>query len=932
MQSTTGTESKLQMLNTKNLLAALTITLLATACGSQKPEDQVKSAKEYLQKQDNKSATIQLKNALQQNPNLGEARFLMGSILLQEGDAAGAEIEFGKAIAAKHPEDVVVPELARAMIASGQAKKLVEQFGSTRFKLAAADASLQTSLATAQAVLGKKEAAGSAVKSALAVDPTYVPALILAARLKAGERDIDGALQAMEEILSKAPESAEAWKLKGDLLNANSKTDDALIAYRKSLTIDSKSAPIHLAILRILLQKNKHEEATKQLEELKKIAPKNPETKYIEAQLAYQKKDYKTARTLAQELLRISSKNSQILQLAGAIEFQTNSLSQAEAYLKIATGLNPNSVLSQKLLIATYLRSGQPGKALTALNNITSKNGLDPRFFAIAGQVYLQNGDSKTAETYLGKALKLDPDNMSARTSLAAARLASGQHDDGFNELQEISDSDSSTMADMVIISAHLSRKEFSKALAAVDKLETKQPDKPIAANLRGRIQLAQKDVAAARKSFEKALAIDPSFFAAAASLASLDMADKNPAAAKSRFERMLALNPKNGSALLALAQLATMQGAGKEEVAALLTKAVEANPTEAGPRLLLIELHLKSNELKLAAVAAQSAVSAMPTSPEMLNALGRVQSAAGDVNQAAATYIKLVTLQPLSPQAHLSLAGAQHAKKDLAASEQSLLKALEIKPDFLDAQRGLILLRLESKKFREAAKVALTVQEQRPQSPVGFLLEGDIARAQENPDLAATAYKSGLQRAASTDLAYRLYSVLLQSKKTGEAEKFAATWLKDHPKDTAFLTYLGDAAIGRKDYAAAEIHYLSLLKIQPENVAALNNVAWVMGQQHKDGALAFAEKANQLAPNKPTLMDTMAMLYADRNEYSKAIEIQKKASELQPSNSFLRLGLAKIYIKSGDKDRARVELEAIAKLGDKFQSQAEVSALLKSL
>ena len=119
---------------------------------------------------------------------------------------------------------------------------------------------------------------------------------------------------------------------------------------------------------------------------------------------------------------------------------------------------------------------------------------------------------------------------------------------------------------------------------------------------------LAQKDTAGARKSFERALTIDPTYFAAAASLAALDMADKKPEDAKKRFEALLAKNPKNGAGPAGAGRsLLPATGAGKDEVAGLLGKAVDANPTEVAPRLLLIDLHLRNNDNKQATAAAQS-------------------------------------------------------------------------------------------------------------------------------------------------------------------------------------------------------------------------------------------------------------------------------------------------------------------------------------
>lgn len=129
-----------------------------------------------------------------------------------------------------------------------------------------------------------------------------------------------------------------------------------------------------------------------------------------------------------------------------------------------------------------------------------------------------------------------------------------------------------------------------------------------------------------------------------------------------------------------------------------------------------------------------------------------------------------------------------------------------------------------------------------------------------------------------------------------------------------------------------AEKAYLSVLGIQPNDPIVLNNLAWILGHLKKPGAIAYAEKANQISPNQPAFMDTLAMLLAERKEYPRAIELQLKALELQPSNAVTRLNLAKIFIMSGDSARAKIELEALAKLGERFHGQAEVAAMLKSL
>jgi len=363
-----------------------------------------------------------------------------------------------------------------------------------------------------------------------------------------------------------------------------------------------------------------------------------------------------------------------------------------------------------------------------------------------------------------------------------------------------------------------------------------------------------------------------------------------------------------------------------------LLTKAVDANPTDVAPRLLLIELHLRTNDSKLALAAAQLAVSAVPASSELLDALGRAQQASSDLNQAAATFAKLVEAQPLSPQAQLRLAAVQYASKNNASAEKSLRKALELKPDFLDAQRSLMVLSLEAQAYPDALAIARTVQKQRPNDAIGFIFEGDIQSAQKNWNSAVDAYRAGLKIVDSTDLAVKVHATTVKTDKAADADRFAVTWLKAHPSDVRFLFYLGEMKLARKDYAAAEAHYLAIVQAEPDNAPALNNLAWVSQQLHRDNAISYAEKANRLDPKQPAFMDTWALLLSSKGDHAKAIELQTKALEAEPANNQYRLNLAKIYLAAGDKRKARSELDVLAKLGDKVPSHAEVTALINTL
>ena len=915
------------------VVSTLLMSLLIAACGDNNSEAMLISAKGYLAENDNKAAVIQIKNALQSNPNLPEARFLLGSTLLDSGDPVGAETELRKALALKHSPDLVIPELAKAVLAQGQARKLTDEFDKTELSQANARASLQMSLTQAYSMQGKSELSQAALNAALLADPGYAPALIAQAREKAGHRDFEGATVMVDDVIAKAPGSYEAWKLRGDiLLYASNESAGALTAYRKAVEIKPDFLDAHVAAATMLLREGNLMEAERQIAQIKEFAPLHPQTLFLEAVLAFQKKDLVLARSQIQEVLKLAPHNAQGLQLAGAVELELNALPAALDYLSRAVQMRPDLWVARRLLVVTHLRLRQPDKALAVLLPGLNRDKVDPSLFAVAGEVYLQNGDVEQAQAYFTKATARNPKDGRIRTSLALTHLRDGKVEAAFDELQDIAGSDTGTTADLALIDMHLRRQEFDRALKAIDALEKKRPDNPLASHLRANVLLAQRDPAGARKNLERALKIDPSYFPALVGLARIDVAEKKPADAKKRFESAVAQDPRNGRAWLALAELAAGSGVGHAEVTRLADSAVAATPADVAPRLFLIDFHLRHKNATAALSAAQNAVAALPGSPEMLDTLGRAQQAAGDLNQAIASYRKLAAMQPLSPQPHMRLAGAHMAEKSKGAARQSLRQALAVKPDLLDAQRALILLDLDDKKLEEALATARAVRKQRPGESVGFMLEGDINAAQKNWGGAATAYRAGLKQASSAALAMKLHSVLLAGVQGAEADRFAATWQKENPLDAGFLIYLGERAIARKDYGGAERNLAAAIKLQPGNALAYNNLAWVSAKLGKDTAVAYAEKANALAPNQPAIMDTLAMALSEAGDYATALALQNKVIALQPENAIYKLNLAKIYLQGGNKELARRELDELGKLGAKFAAQAEVVSLLANL
>ena len=199
------------------ILRSIALVVLVSAvagCGVKSESELIAEAKAGIDKNDDKSAMIQLKSVLQQNPQSVEARYLLGRTLLRTGDASGAAVELQKAHDLKFGDNQVVPPLAEAMVMSGQAKKVTERYASLTLSDPKAAAVLKSMVASAYLAQGDSTSSGAAIDDALRLDPGNIAAQLLNARRAASRGDIDGALALASATIAAAPKRADALHFK----------------------------------------------------------------------------------------------------------------------------------------------------------------------------------------------------------------------------------------------------------------------------------------------------------------------------------------------------------------------------------------------------------------------------------------------------------------------------------------------------------------------------------------------------------------------------------------------------------------------------------------------------------------------------------------------------------------------------------------------
>ncbi|MDY0055662.1 MAG: PEP-CTERM system TPR-repeat protein PrsT [Methyloversatilis sp.] len=916
------------------LLAILLCASALAACDRSKPpEELLAEARAALERRDTQTASIQLKNVLQQDGNNAAARYELGRLYLQFGDPLSAVKELQRASELQHPMDEVAPLLARAMVEAGESADAVSRFSAMKLTKPDAQANLKAAVGYALMATGDVKGAAAAFDAALAIDSAHVYAMVGKARLLGTQRDLKGATALLEQVFASGQASPEAWFLDGEIKSMQGLFEPALASYRKVYEIKPDSVRARAIVISALANEGRVSEARKELAGLRKVAPKSVEVSYLDGLLNIKERKYAEARDALNKTLATAPNFVPALGLAALAAFELKSYSLAEQHAEKAIANGGDSMFVRKVLIGSYLRSGRTDKARQALAPLLKDKADDAEVQSLAGQVYLAGGDAVAAEKAFALAAAKSPDDVSAQSRLGISRLASGDRAGGIRALETAAKlDDNDHRGDLILIMTHLRNRDADKAFMAIDELERKNPKDPITENLRGAAFLLKGDGKNARAAFERALAIEPAYFPAASNLARLDMLDGKQADAEARFSSVLAKAPEHAEALISLAGLKARNKAGFADASALLRKAIEGNPKQAAPRLALVDLQLASDKPRDALKTASDAVAALPDDASVMNALALAQARSGDLDAAITTRTKLAERDPLSAAPLLSLAVVQMSAKRESEAIQTVRKALLLQPDMLEAQNLLIAIHRTRNSLDDALRVARDVQRQRPKEAIGYTMEGELLTGAGKLDGALKAYREALARERTGNNVLRVHAILERTGASRDAQALVDSWLKEQPRDTVIPLYLGDIALAKKSMDEARMRYEMVLARSPGSAVALNNLAWIAAQTKDPKARSYAEQAYAVAPGNAAVLDTYGAILVDAGEVDRGLQMMQSAVAIAPAANELRFNLASTLARLGRKQEARKALEPLVALGSKYERAAEVADLMKTL
>ncbi len=659
----------------------------------------------------------------------------------------------------------------------------------------------------------------------------------------------------------------------------------AISTYREALNLSPDDLRVIIPTVAALYSAKAYGEAEQVLNRASRQKLHHPELQRLQYQSHLRRGQLDSASDILQDLLSDDPNNQAACLSLALLKMRQDKFGEASELLTNLRNQNPNSLPVTAAQIQLNIRQGKPTEALQLSEEIVN-NLDDASAYVLRARTYATLGQTDRATKDLEHAATIEPDNAEVWVARSDFYRSMGQQEKATADIQQA--------LSLAPNDVQIQKRAISLFLASRDLNRTREGK-----------NLLEKALESNAEDTELRL------FKARSELA------EGTAPAIENAERLLRKitedQPETSEAWVLLGEIAIGQGqAGKAMEAALRGLTYQPNDK----RLLL---------LKARAEAARSPVLAVPT----LRVLHELDSndvgaavlladtyiRAGEPKKAVDLLTKQLTTCDVSTRriCKIALAVALYKNGDKVTAQKELDSLLESEPDDPSPLLAQAQLLKDDQLWSVLNQKVIDWRRKHPEdSRTPVIVARDLM-----------AIEDGQAKKTAEDI---LRMVLRDDSDSAEAMSVLAILLE---------------TTGRSAQSA-EL-YQRLLELEPDNLIAINNLAWIMceTQGKHQQSLELAQRGLRIAPNYVDLIDTRGVVYYRLGELDRAVQDFSKCIELYPSTASssvaTRFHMARVLAKLGQKDKAiehlNQALDSESRIGGLSTADlAEAQRLLKQL
>lgn len=652
--------------------------------------------------------------------------------------------------------------------------------------------------------------------------------------------------------------------------------------------------------------------------------------------------------------------NAALHALRAIVLLRTRDAQGAVREAQRAIQIDPVNVDALGLLASRRLGEGDADGALKLLAAGGPGAADDSRIVLLKAQAFERKGDVKQVDDQLRKLIALNPDNPVYQDAWIRFLISQKRMDDAEKAQRArvaANPGDSKLGLQLVRLAGAARGADAARSeLEARIKAGGDGFDYQMAL---AELNIAENKLDAAAKGLQAlaASAATPEKKAAAqVRLAEMYVGKANMPAAEPLIADILAKDRRNAGALRLRAGIRADRGQFDEAIADL-REALNDQAKSVDLLLMLAAVYERSGKNELADRQYGDALKASGSSPEVVvryaaflqrrNDPARVEDV---LAEAASRYPDNLQIQSSLAQARLSRqnwSGAmtvaetvgRAARSNTQPNNNSLILADEIKADALAGQNKVeeSLAALEDAhrlspdsvqpfvallsgysrngKFDKANALLREAGQKYPDNAQVLVMAGQAELAQNKDREAIGHFKEAIAKQPKQPVGYSALSdYYLRQKKYDAADEVMLAALKEMPDNLNIRLSRAGLMIQKQDYEGAIAQYDSILKDQPNQIVATNNLASLLldyrsDKASLDRALVLAQQLRGAA--LPSIQDTVGWAQYRSGDYAKAVATLEDVVVKLPNLAAAHYHLGMSYKAAGQADKAAAQFKA---------------------
>ncbi len=509
---------------------------------------------------------------------------------------------------------------------------------------------------------------------------------------------------------------------------------------------------------------------------------------------------------------------------------------------------------------------------------------------------FQSEGDFRASLIELKNALQQNPKNAEARLLLADLYVLLGDGAAADKELQRARGLGvSGAYIEQLNIRVKLLQREFDEVLVALTDggLES-QPEFQA---LRGNALLGLGKIDEAEEVFRSVLKQDPDDVGALLGLTRIALASKDNEAAADTLQTLLKVDSENAEAWLLSGDLARLNKADAEAVAA----------------------YQRTIELLSTTITTRVGIKARANLTRILLSQGKFVAAKEHVDY-------LLKAAPKHPTSSYLAALLAYEKKDYAASRDYLLQTNKVAPDFLP---GLFLLgsvNFSLDNLEQAEMQLARVVAERPLlTPARMMLAEIHLRQADSGEVLGILEPALAQQPHNARLLAMAGQAALQEGDLEAGRQYLTKAVAEQPSDSSLRAQLAMLylAEGNDAQAIEELERAVESGKAPGREQSMLALTYLK-QKNFDEALRVAQDLVTVNPNSAYSQNLLGVILGAKGDIRLAKDAFAKALQLDPKFSSAALNLARFDVQEGKLDGARERMDGILQ-----HNENDVSAML---